>query len=70
MIITEQQAYTNLANAIIEKACHDYRMALLGNCEERQKEIEKFFLSEYFMTLTNVDGKTLMRKIREMECKK
>ena len=65
--------YQELANAIIVQACKDYRRALkilkkfpgdkgfLSGCTE----IENFFHSSLYGTLTNIDGDILIAKIRE-----
>ena len=58
----EVDPYENLANAIIMRAVEDYRLA-----EDRRtlKEIEGFFLSDWFSVLTNLDGAALLQKLRE-----
>ena len=63
---TEEQAYTNLANAIITKAVQDYKFALRCDLPKTKKDCESFFCSDWFEVLTNLDGKTIMRKIKEM----
>lgn len=69
-------AYRTLANAIILKAVEDYRNALDGISYDRRhpkaviKEIEDFFLSDYFEMLTKVKGKYLIEELRkEKLCK-
>lgn len=61
------KVYENLANAIIERAAEDYKVALRQKkaIDAEINSIERFFASQYFEILTNVDGPTLMRKIRE-----
>lgn len=69
----EHEAYTGLANAIILQAVKDYRNALKAlkknpKCEDAlkdKKEVERFFLSQWFGELTTVDGKMLLRKLQE-----
>ena len=63
--------YQRLANGIVEKAVEDYRTALEGNriepsspCNKTITECEKFFKSEWFMTLTNVDGQMIIDKVK------
>ncbi|MBC5687939.1 hypothetical protein H8S37_03185 [Mediterraneibacter sp. NSJ-55] len=66
-------AYEKLANTIILQAVKDWRAARrklkrkpqnesarieLGNCE-------RFFHSEWFTTLTDVDGEVILRKLYE-----
>lgn len=59
-----EQAYHNLANAIIERAVRDYRMALRHGLERTQRECEAFFRSEMFYGLTDIDGETIMNKVQ------
>ena len=64
--------YYDLANAVIEQAVKDYRTALKQYIlnpmdEEREVEVillECFFKSEWFQILSDLDGKSLMEKIR------
>lgn len=66
-------AYENLANAIILLAVKDYRQALKllsKNPHSRSamttaKGLERFFRSDWYETLTSVDGEMLIRKLRE-----
>ena len=63
-----------LANAIIMQAVKDYRQALKYYFLRPQKkeyqqdvtELERFFASEWFQLLSNLDGQALMRQIRSM----
>ena len=50
-------AYENLANAIIIQAVKDYRR-VRGTAAA--KELEQFFLSEWFCVLTRLDGAALL----------
>lgn len=59
-------AYENLANAIIEKACDDYvRIGTSGLYDTFRKpskiEITRFFHSQWFKELTNVNPDYLIR---------
>ena len=64
--------YTDLANAIIIQAVKDYRNALktlkhyprYEPAKEVVAEVEEFFRSEWYRTLTSVDADMLMTKIR------
>ena len=64
--------YADLANAIIIQAVKDYRNALktlkrYPRYEPAKKvvaEVEEFFRSEWYRTLTSVDADMLMTKIR------
>ena len=64
--------YGRLANGIILKAVDDYRSArktLARDPEnalaQRQvSQCEKFFLSDWFKVLTNVDGGFILKKLK------
>ena len=63
--------YKELANAIIIQAVKDYRKALKPDdrrckCykQERKREVEEFFRSEWFTVLTNISGEMIIRKLR------
>lgn len=64
--------YTDLANAIIIQAVKDYRNALktlkryprYEPAKAVVAEVEAFFRSEWYRTLTSVDADMLMTKIR------
>ena len=66
--------YNNLANAIIVQAVKDYRKALLLYNRDPMKdknanevaELECFFTSEWFDLLSNLNGKSIMEKVRGM----
>ena len=67
--------YENLANAIVITAAKDYRDALRSltrnkknnNAKRMKEEVERFFNSDWYSVLTDLDGAFLMRKIREEE---
>ena len=54
--------YECLANAIILSAVEDYR---LTDNKKAMEEIERFFLSDWFMVLTPIDPEMLLAKLRE-----
>ena len=64
-------AYESLANAIILSAVNDYRNARAKlskgrknqTSEDMISECERFFKSEWFMVLTNIDGEMLLEKL-------
>ena len=64
--------YTELANAIVIQATKDYRKALktlkryprYEPAKAVVAEVEEFFRSEWYRTLTSVDADMLMTKIR------
>ena len=53
--------YENLANAIILKAVKDYRQT---KSERTQAELERFFRSDWYHTLTNVDSEYLIGRLQ------
>lgn len=65
--------YEQLANAIVLQAVKDYRSALKrirmnpANKAAMSDAMgcERFFRSEWFCALTNVDGEFLIKKLRE-----
>ncbi len=57
-----KENYENLARAIIVQAVRDYR----NSCSYQTRcSIERFFRSEWFMVLTNLDGETLIKRLRK-----
>ena len=65
------KAADNLSNAIILSAVDDYRKALAGKRVAGKEpgwvisDCERFFLSEWFTVLTNLDGETLLDKLKK-----
>lgn len=73
--------YDKLRNAIIFKAVEDYRYALsvfkkqasgkkvsktmMWNAEKMKNEVERFFRSQLFHELCDLDPETLIRKLKE-----
>ena len=65
--------FSNLANAILLQAVKDYRGALkkLKNypydfeSNKVKLSVERFFRSKWYSELTNIDGKILIRKLRD-----
>ena len=53
-----EQGIENLCNAIILAAVKDYRTALA------KRDNERFFRSDWYKTLTKVDGEFLISKLR------
>ena len=54
--------YEELANAIVLQAVKDYR---LTDDEAELVEIERFFRSDWFGVLTDVDPEYLIRRLRK-----
>lgn len=69
----EQEAYENLANAIILLAVQDYKQALIHqrrhpeslSAKKEAERQERFFFSEWYETLTNLNGSYLTQRIKE-----
>jgi hypothetical protein len=65
--------YENLANAVVYQAVLDYRAALKRmrrhprNQEAKDDiaSLERFFRSDWYSVLTDVDGEYLIRKVKE-----
>ena len=65
--------YGNLANAIILQAVKDYHLALKSlkaNARNRtaqadKAEIERFFRSQWYSALTDVNGEMLIRSLQK-----
>ena len=64
--------YEEIANAIVIQACEDYKKAYLrhlrGNGKEKRTEriladLECFFRSDWYKTLTEIDGEQLMERL-------
>lgn len=68
-----EKAYEDLANAVIETACDDYRRLKKNNREKELihhrrvciAEIEAFFRSEYFGKFTSLDGNWLLNRLKK-----
>lgn len=65
--------YENLANAIILRAVKDYRRTLKclrrnpqnRSAQADKAEIERFFHSQWYSALTNVNGEMLIRSLQK-----
>ena len=69
--------YKELANAIILQGVKDYREAgkklkkrpKNGNIKPMVKDCERFFCSEWFGALSNLDGRALLKRLKEEDIK-
>ena len=69
--------YKRLANEIIVRAVYDYRSArqILARrpsdalAQQMENDCERFFLSQWFRELTDIDGEYLLEKLRNEEVK-
>lgn len=57
-------AYHGLANAIVMQAVKDYQTALKNDDTDIKNECERFFRSDWFTFLTNVDGEIIIREVQ------
>ena len=65
--------YEALANAIIIQAAKDFRAAYKrtkrfpndARAQDEVREITKFFCSQWFVMLSDVDGPTLLKKMKD-----
>ena len=68
-----EDPYERLANAIVLQAVNDYRIALKAVKRnpnnsialDNALQIERFFRSGWYSTLTSVDGEYLIRRLQE-----
>lgn len=58
----------NLIGGIVNRAINDWLQA--PECSVIRREVEKFFRSQYFQRLTNLEGKAILRKCKQMEQEK
>ena len=64
----EIDGYQLLANAIVLQAVNEYREALRQNdtaAKWKKINLRRFFRSDWFKLLTNVDGELLMERLTE-----
>lgn len=57
--------YEKLANAIILQAVSDYRAAKKARNKREQAEVLRFFHSQWFGVLTEIDPEYLIRRLDE-----
>lgn len=68
-----ENPYERLANAIVLQAVSDYRTVLRKfrkypknkEAVDEALRIERFFLSQWYQTLTSVDGEYLINRLRK-----
>ena len=71
--MSKKQPYRDLANTIVLTAVEDYRELLKSDRERMLKdgyrvtkrELEKFFMSEWFTSLSHLNGTSVMNRLRE-----
>lgn len=65
LLCNVSEPYQNLANAIIAVAADDYRLALRNADEGMLKSLDRFFHSEWYGILTDVDADRLLGMLRK-----
>lgn len=74
IVMNDVDPYVALANGIVLQACKDYRKyyrlhlrtyRIGDKPNEKLAELENFFRSDWYKTLTSVDGEYVMKRIRE-----
>ena len=60
-----EQGWYDLAAAVVEQACDDYRIAWIVDDDKQIRVLEKFFRSKYFNVISNIDPNWLIRNLRE-----
>lgn len=58
--------YKQLAAAIVEKAVVDYRTALKTYDDSGINHLERFFRSEWFTLLSDMNGDVIIGKVRKI----
>lgn len=58
--------YKELAAAIVESAMLDYKIAYASGDEGAIKELRRFFRSDWFCFLSDLDGEVIMAQIERM----
>lgn len=72
-VVDERKAFEDLANAIILSAVDDYKRALIRQRRHPESEsarrdvgeLEKFFYSDWYEVLTDLNPSYLIRKMKE-----
>ena len=63
-ISVNDESYQLLVNAIIIQAVKDYRKALKYDHRGIKRECYRFFRSDWFKTLTAIDGELLISRLK------
>lgn len=64
----ENECYYELSQAIVLQAVEDYKKALRKEDVEdlrMLRDCERFFNSQWFVSLTDLDGKRILTKLKE-----
>ncbi len=65
--IPPEYPHKNLALAIVERAVIDYRIAVRSKDYTGKRELRRFFTSDWFAFLCDLDGEVLMNNLEDME---
>ena len=63
--IAGRDPYSDLAGAIVAVAADDYRRALKDGDDDEVEELERFFRSDWYEILTDLDQERLICMLRE-----
>lgn len=61
----DDDPYRNLANAIVAVAADDYRNALQNDNDDLAKSLERFFYSDWYRMLTNLNPNILLELLHK-----
>ena len=61
----DDDPYRNLANAIVAVAADDYRNALQNDDDDLVKSLERFFYSDWYRLLTNLNPNILLELLHK-----
>jgi hypothetical protein len=61
----DNEGYSRLCNAIIVQAVKEYMSAKKKNNASRLAELKRFFMSEWYSTLTELDGAKMIEMLDE-----
>ena len=65
--IPPEEPYKKIAMAIVERAVFDYRIAVRSKDYTGKRELRRFFTSDWFAFLCDLDGEVLMKNLEDME---
>lgn len=60
------EGYEMLAAAVVERAVIDYKSALAEKDETEIRQLKRFFRSDWFDFLSDLDGEVLMAQVERM----
>lgn len=60
-----EDAYRSLGYTVVRRAVEDYQSALRKHCKSEIKTLEKWFLSDEFIMLCDLDGEAVIEELRK-----